>query len=89
MAATVQAMNREDCPGALFKVTSLLRPVPGASGTDQPLTEIEWKRRIGSGRDLHSRGTRVLVVDDEADAREVVTLILERCGARVFAAVGG
>jgi CheY-like chemotaxis protein len=32
------------------------------------------------------RGTRVLVVDDEADAREVVTLILEQRGAKAFVA---
>ena len=32
-------------------------------------------------------GLRVLVVDDEVDARRVLTLILERSGATVFAAV--
>jgi len=32
------------------------------------------------------KGSRVLVIDDEADAREVLTMILKQCGAEVFAA---
>jgi signal transduction histidine kinase/DNA-binding NarL/FixJ family response regulator len=85
---TVQAMNREDSPGAVFKVVLPLNsPVPEGSGHDRrtdpnPMEEEDWFR---SGVAL--KGTRVLVVDDEGDAREVVTLILERCGARVFVAV--
>jgi CheY-like chemotaxis protein len=84
---TVQAMNREDGSGALFKVILPLNvSVPEALGpdqhSDQRRTEDEDWRRAGTAL----RGTQVLVVDDEADAREVVTLILERCGAKVFAA---
>lgn len=31
------------------------------------------------------KGARVLLIDDEADAREVLTMILKNCGAEVFA----
>jgi CheY-like chemotaxis protein len=31
-------------------------------------------------------GVKVLVVDDEPDAREIVAMVLERCGANVLAA---
>lgn len=85
----MQARNREDGPGALFTVSlpcheSMLRQsgneqVPDADRTDG----VDWLR---GGKALQN--TRILVVDDEADAREVVTLILERCGAKVYTAVG-
>jgi CheY-like chemotaxis protein len=42
------------------------------------------------GQQLRSvEGLRVLVVDDEPDARELVKVVLERCGIRVAAASSG
>jgi CheY-like chemotaxis protein len=84
---TVQAGNREDRSGAIFKVVLPLdASVPEGLGCDQHsdpnrAEDTDWLK-LGTAL----RGTRILVVDDEADAREVVTLILERCGARVFVA---
>lgn len=84
---TVQARNREDGSGALFKVILPLdESVPEALGRDRQSgqnreEDEDWLR---AGASL--KGTRVLVVDDEADAREVVTLVLERCGAKVYVA---
>jgi PAS domain S-box-containing protein len=84
---TVQAMNREDSTGAIFKVILPLNsPDPEGLGLDQRsdpsrMENADWLR---SGTAL--KNTRVLVVDDEADSRQIVTLILERCGSRVFVA---
>lgn len=84
---TVQAMNRADSPGALFKVTLPLNTyVPEAVRPDQYSEQSrkddeDWLR---AGTSV--RGTRILVVDDEADAREVVTVILKRCDAKVWVA---
>jgi PAS domain S-box-containing protein len=86
---TVQAMNREGGHGAIFKVVlpchdSGLQPLEVERSGDANRTEdVDW---VMAGAAL--RCLRVLVVDDEADAREVVTMILERCGAKVFVATG-
>ena len=40
-----------------------------------------WPAQVGS-----LDGVRVLVVDDEGDARDALALVLERCGARVTVA---
>ena len=84
---TVQAMNREGCTGALFKVILPLKstvqegPLLDQRSDSTQMEDADW---LKSGAAL--KGTRVLVVDDEADSRQVVTLILERCGARVLVA---
>jgi CheY-like chemotaxis protein len=84
---TVQARNREDGSGALFKVILPLNvSVPEALGHDQHPDQGRKEDEDWSRAGTALRGTRVLVVDDEADAREVVTLLLERCGAKVFVA---
>ena len=85
--ACVQARNREGRPGALFKVVlPVTSPLPEGSDHD-PLSDpnfMDDADLLRSGAAL--KDARVLVVDDEPDAREVVSLILERCGATVFVA---
>jgi CheY-like chemotaxis protein len=51
------------------------QPKPGSSH-DQP--SLDWSSMLA--------GVRILIVDDEADARELVSTMLGRCGALVQAA---
>ncbi len=80
----VQAVNREDGPGAIFKVIlPLSAGSPELSATQRNPSagfakDTNWLQSAPSLRDI-----RVLVVDDEADAREVAALVMERCGAQV------
>ncbi len=85
----IQAMNRDDRSGAIFKVVlpSLTRAAAvdtlGATPEAYPLPPGGAGRRDS---DSLLEGVRVLVVEDEADSREVVALILERSGAEVMVA---
>jgi hypothetical protein len=80
----VQAMNRGDRSGAIFKaVLPLTPPLPETSIAPRTFApslpqDTNWLQSAPS-----LKNTRVLVVDDEADAREVAALVLERCGAKV------
>lgn len=84
---SVKAMNRTEGSGAIFKVTLPL-------DISQPLGVGERQHML-LARDLEGdevqlgtilKGIKVVIVDDEADAREVGALILDRCGATVRAA---
>jgi signal transduction histidine kinase len=84
---SVQAMNREDGPGAIFKIvlpfsalsaTALSDPVPSPAPSPE--------RSVPAHAAASLKDKRVLVVDDEPDAREVVAALLERSGAQVLAA---
>jgi signal transduction histidine kinase/two-component SAPR family response regulator len=83
----VAGMNREDRSGAILKATLPLQPQPyggsdtGRSAGHEDSEAVSWAK---SGSSL--RGLRLLVVDDEPDAREVVSVVLQRCGAEVTAA---
>jgi PAS domain S-box-containing protein len=87
---TVQAESEGVNKGAIFtirlplaairEIPSHLRSRPGLQ-SEAP-TEIDWN--LASVASL--TGIRVLVVDDEADARELLITILEKCGAEVQAA---
>lgn len=80
----VEAMNREDGKGAIFKVVlpvSVAQPEAAGGQPNASPTPVDGANWLQSAPSL--RNIRVLVVDDEADAREVVALILDRCGAQV------
>lgn len=80
----VQAMNRKDGHGALLKV---VLPVcaPFATVHEAPHADgaLPDESNQAAAPPPSLKGMRVLVVDDEADAREVTSVILERCGAEV------
>jgi PAS domain S-box-containing protein len=85
---TVEAANRKDRSGAIVRLTLNCLPAEAAALRVQPLTRAvtrlddgAWLKRAPS-----LRGTSVLVVDDDEDARALLRFVLERCGATVFTA---
>ena len=85
---TVRAENREDRSGAMFTVELPRRsiaaaaPVAGQAADRHPQVEEPiWLEAAPS-----LRGVKVVVVDDLADARDLVRAVLERCGASVTVA---
>jgi PAS domain S-box-containing protein len=82
---TVRADNRAGGHGAIFTVELRRRT---AAATASPAM-IERLPRAEEAVWLQSapslRGLRILVVDDEPDARDLVAMVLERCGAQVTA----
>ncbi|HKS97551.1 MAG TPA: response regulator [Terriglobia bacterium] len=83
----VRASNRENGSGAIFTVVlpvsaSATEGSDGAGRAASPAAES-----IATPQSRPSLiGAKVLVVDDEPDAREVVAVILERCGMKVMVA---
>jgi PAS domain S-box-containing protein len=76
---TVEAFSEGEGKGSTFTVRMPLRAVsPDEAADDQ-------RERLSGDRALEVRldGVEVLVVDDEADARELVSAVLTRCGAKV------
>ena len=74
---TVMAANRSDGPGAVFEVV-----LPRMAGTRLEVTGPAVRT---SDRHELLAGVRVLVVDDEPDARNLLGWILKACGADVVA----
>jgi CheY-like chemotaxis protein len=79
---TVQAANRTGSRGAVFTVR-LPREGAQAAGRTR---EAVGEGTAGQDAAPSLRGLKVLVVDDEDDARELVILALESCGARTVTA---
>jgi signal transduction histidine kinase len=81
---TVWAGNRENRAGAIFIVElprCIADEVPRLSPEHHPQVEAPvWLEAAPS-----LAGLKVLVVDDDVDSRELVTILLERCGAAVAA----
>ena len=74
---TVSAHSEGPGKGSTFKVRL---PIPAAAAAD-----IAPERRQRACTEVSLSALHVLVVDDEADAREVVTLTLQDAGAHVMA----
>lgn len=81
---TIAAESAGQGQGALFTIMFPIPAVRIANGqnNDAPLA---WEERLLLRNPPTLDGVRVLVVDDETDARELVTTVLEQCGAQVTA----
>jgi PAS domain S-box-containing protein len=79
---TIEASSPGEDQGSTFTVTMPLLGAPLDELTPAPAVRPE--RWPAEGRVLE--GLRVLVVDDEGDARDALALVLERCGAEVMVA---
>jgi PAS domain S-box-containing protein len=82
-AGTVRAMSEGEGSGAAF-VVELPFPTDAIQSGSEPAAA---SRRADSGpsRLVSLGGRRILVVDDEADARELLSTILSRAGADITA----
>ena len=86
---TITAANRTSEPGAVFTVSLPLASTRRARAAVAPDEERRHPAAddvvpLAEGPRLH--GTRVLVIDDEIDARELVAAVLGRYGAEVMVA---
>ncbi|SEK28297.1 PAS domain S-box-containing protein [Stigmatella aurantiaca] len=82
---TIEAFSQGEGKGALFSLKLPLATVPVLQGTPPP---VQPPSRVGAPQLLAPdlEGLLVLVVDDEPDARELLTVVLENCRAQVITA---
>src|SRR5262245_45451560 len=81
---SVSADSEGKGKGAIFTVRLPLRPVQSAhDGEHVHRSAADPANPEPPGNAPHLSGVRVLIVDDEADAREVLREVLERSGAEV------
>jgi CheY-like chemotaxis protein len=81
---TVRAQNRPGGTGAIFTVQLPCRALARAATlveTPEVRELVEQPMWLDAAPQLP--GVRVLVVDDQADARDLLKAVLERCGAEV------
>jgi signal transduction histidine kinase len=81
---TVSAHSDGAGHGAKFIVS-----LPIAPQVSEPDDEPKRPGAFSAGSTQSLKGVRVLVVDDEADARDLVRVVLERCEAEVVTASSG
>jgi signal transduction histidine kinase/ActR/RegA family two-component response regulator len=82
---SVEASNQADRHGAIFAVKLPVMAVRAPIGA--PLQEQRTHTRASGHVSFDCppelRGIKVLAVDDEVDSRQLLTMVLERCGAEV------
>jgi CheY-like chemotaxis protein/two-component sensor histidine kinase len=74
-------VSEPDRTGAIFTIRLPLRPVKIESSEQD--AELDGRPPVWIGEAPSLDGIRVLVVEDDTDARELIRAILERCGAQV------
>ncbi|MFT3784720.1 MAG: response regulator [Tepidisphaeraceae bacterium] len=80
---TIQADSAGEGAGSTFRVTLPIASLKHAPNESTHLRDA-WKPPSAALQDL--KGTRILVVDDEPDSRELIVEVLTRCGADVRSA---
>jgi signal transduction histidine kinase/DNA-binding response OmpR family regulator len=79
----IQVQSEGKDKGATFIVSLPLAPA-GSAGAVKYARSVEAQRNgLPAGYSKLLKGLRILVVDDEADSRDLMTAILTRCGAKV------
>lgn len=81
---TVYADSAGEDEGSRFTVRLPLM-VAAEQQVEPPVSAVQAVAPAAHERQLSLNGLRVLVVDDEIDARALLTAMLERCGAEVVA----
>jgi signal transduction histidine kinase/CheY-like chemotaxis protein len=76
---SVEAQSRGENKGATFIVRLPLVPVRSEAGREHPTSSIAAVQP----ETIDLTGVHVLIVDDEADARELIKRVLTQCGAEV------
>ena len=83
---SVSAANREDRTGAIFRVRLPRAGLAVSSGERRREAGAEHVVPLADAPSL--AGLRVLVVEDDADSRELAAAVLRRCGAEVATVAG-
>ena len=78
---TVRAESAGEGEGATFVVK-----LPVAIARSAQTSSTQWHGTSGQKASPNLRDLKVLVLDDEPDAREIITILLEQCGAEVRSA---
>jgi len=85
-SGTVHGASQGEGQGAIFTVQLPLAGVATALGDTPPMSRAT-SRGVRADGSPALAGRRVLVVEDETDALEYITTVLEQCGAEVTAVV--
>lgn len=83
---TVSVVSAGEGQGATFTVSLPLLPVRSEPASDEPRVHPAAQSAAPDGCPPELAGLRVLVVDDEADSRELLNAVLSSCGAEITAA---
>jgi PAS domain S-box-containing protein len=85
---TAHADSSGEGQGATFTIELPLSPIKPAA-PDSNRVNFVVDKMFASEHAISLEGVRVLVVDDESDARELLTVILGQCSAQVTAVSAG